>query len=662
MSFGKPQSLPFVSPFGKTASDLPPPAAPRPRLGLGELIRQSALAPFRLAGLAALLLLALPGLMKLVSLPMQASSQQVDADLVAYRLLDRSRVVPPFVTPLWPLGDFATLQSQVVMLAPPRTPEQRLGDQFLGRPATAVLVDRQQESVPMGGTLHRLRDADGSERTITSVTFHYNPRPGELDLAEKNLAKLFPSAASQAALREWGESLHWSLWLRQQPLSVVPFALIPEPTEATKAEQLWLAWRMFAGDSPDDGADLFRLGELFEEAFPETPDYVAALNWGKALYERMEADFQAYQADLKATLGNAGSEKTEAAIVANFKRVLPPNTTLTHAWLVYRYYGLTPASRQVALKRWERWFASDRHDAVMSFGAKVAEERHAAQEPLPPIPESQQWVCAIERIVGTDGAGKRAMQAATDLVGFQGSQLVNNALQWSNLQVGLQQSLLARDRMESALADPLDLSLRYRPLRIWLPIGLAVLMALAVQGVIHWLLAIWVLDAYGQSRWYAYLQTRGAVPIWLLLISLGLGVVLVSVVPMVSVSEIAALQRIDPGDQFGLGVQALVMGVMLLMTLRLGMGLVLLAFGIDLERLWLDWLLAVGVTAAILLFFGHPIAAIGVIVLVELLPAVVLWCSRRHESLGIESHWVEYANDPRRLADSPEAVAATPFR
>src|SRR5262249_16231083 len=141
-------------------------------------------------------------------------------------------------------------------------------------------------------------------------------------------------------------------------------------------------------------------------------DRKTALSWARGTYDRLEADYEGYQAAVRATTGYQASSRTDpAVIITNCKRVLPPKTTWTYYWLLYRYVGLSDAPRAAALEHWGSGFPREGQEEVVAFGTKVMEERREMKEALPPVPEMLPWVCAVERLVGSDTYGARCRAA-----------------------------------------------------------------------------------------------------------------------------------------------------------------------------------------------------------------------------------------------------------
>jgi hypothetical protein len=151
---------------------------------------------------------------------------------------------------------------------------------------------------------------------------------------------------------------------------------------------------------------------LFQEAYPQTADRESVLGWARALYDLMKSDFRGYQRAVQAEPGYKPSHRTDShRDIAASEPVLPPETNWTYYWLLYRYMGLNESSRAAALEHWRSCFPAERHEQVLAFGTKVAEERRTAGEPLPPATEVLPWLCAVERLTGTDPYGWRCRTA-----------------------------------------------------------------------------------------------------------------------------------------------------------------------------------------------------------------------------------------------------------
>src|SRR5262249_41634391 len=150
------------------------------------------------------------------------------------------------------------------------------------------------------GRQYLVRYRNGATKRVAFTTPHLNAHPDELAKARDAVSRIFQTPQQVAEVRQWGESLFWTEWLRVQPLYDVRYNQVPAPAGGTPDEQLWLAWTVLRGDGPAAEGELFRLPELFEEAFPKAPERAAALAWARRLYERMEADYQGYQSNVQA--------------------------------------------------------------------------------------------------------------------------------------------------------------------------------------------------------------------------------------------------------------------------------------------------------------------------------------------------------------------------
>src|SRR5205085_157642 len=122
-----------------------------------------------------------------------------------------------------------------------------------------------------------------------------------------------------------------------------------------ESERLWCVWRVLAGNDLAAEEELPRLEELFTQAFPAAEDRKAALGWVRAFRARTDQEFASFQRSEKGK-SHSANVGARAEICTRFKQVLPPPTRRADLWILYRYVGLSPASREAARARWLDYF------------------------------------------------------------------------------------------------------------------------------------------------------------------------------------------------------------------------------------------------------------------------------------------------------------------
>jgi hypothetical protein len=574
--------------------------------------------PVRLLALFVLVVMVIPGTVMMWRLPGLAEDNKFDLCLLTLRVLDRQRST----TPLVPLGYQSAVEKHMIDICPDINSAEAIFRDFTFRTYDPGVTSVQPTTSRDGSSAYLVRFGNGRTKTVAFTTAHLNVPPQELVKARKAIARLFRTKRQLAEVEEWGENLFWTEWLRIHPLYDVPYKQVPAPLGGTTDERLWLAWTVLRGDNPAAEEELFRLPALFRESFPTEADRKAALAWAKELHERLEANYQAYQGVVRSQPGyDPNSRGRIVEILATCKRALPPRTNWTCYWLLYRYVGLSKASRAAALANWQRCFPEQRHEDVVKFGKKAQEERQAAGEPLPPVPGVLPWLCAVERLVGSDPYGTRCRS------------LIDR--EYGKYQAMLENGILVANPNDDifflgASNDPLRLypsgmggeTWRGKLLRVGTAIFYIAIMLLGIGTVVR-LCAHFFLSGRSRELWREHTEGRGKEPWWHWLV----GVLVASAIGALnapnSLAEPMGLHLASYEELFLGAVTATLVGGVLIGTCRRVLALVLVALGVNVERTWLDEALGILLGGLILHHFGADLVTISLFALSDVIPGLI---------------------------------------
>ena len=595
--------------------------------------------PFRLMGLLLLVLL-IPGSVQMWQMPTMAKQNEHELALVTMRALEQDKPTVPFTL----LGYRETTQPAVIDLcAYQSSTYHTVLMVFSANFYNLRAVSTSSERLPDGRYRYRVTYNHRDPRVVEATTPHLKVAQADLAEAREALDRLFEDRKQRREMLEWGESLFWTEWLWQSSLSSVPTKAIPAPLGGTEEERLWLVWQVLRGSSAEAKEELFRLPELFEEAFPKAEDRAAALKWAEGLYDRLEADFIAYRTGVRAHLAEVAKQKgprVEAwednnpyePIHAGFERVLPPKTEWTHLWLVYRYAGLTRPSRAAARAHWLSCFPKKSEEEVLKLGAKIEEERRAAGEPLPNVPETLPLVCLCERLVGSDPYGQRCREAIKHTHGSDLSRLRFSIL-----------SAYPNDEIYYLLASPDSLGL--------FPIGsgkkalsdrlerlsgstlFPLIASLGFCTLLYWIAVPLLMPRRSRPLWKKHQEGRGKEPIWLWASSVVVFAAIGALVAPLTLPDVIAVQMDSYGALFLGSLAATAVGGVLIGTFRRLLAVVLIACGVDVEATWIDEALGILIGAFVLYHFGNDLLPITLFVLSDLAPGVVeALLHRRHHT------------------------------
>jgi hypothetical protein len=577
-------------------------------------IKQFVLFPLRLSGLF-LILVVVPGTFSMWALPDVAERYKVDMNLLLLRILDEEGAGRPFRR----LGYQKTIHAGLLDL---RSQESSTSQ---GRPILRDEVVSVSKSRTAEGERYVVRYANGQTQTIVPTTPHTVVPPQELAAARQAVSRLFPPTDRKqwTDILNWGESLFVTSWVQRYDFKIAPRDRFPGPVGGTEDEQLWCVWQVLrSGGAPEE--ELFRLPELFREAFPEKEDRETALAWANTLHENLGNYFLFRQKDYASTNSNGKAVKT----YASFKRVVPPDTQWSRLWLLQEYVGLSPAAQSAARQRWLGYFPENRAEQVLALGASWMEERQVKKEPLPNVPDVLPALCVVERLTGTDGTGQSCVNAMSKVYG---AWVAGFAAQFTYPNDDLYYLIACGDNL--ALhpyfgEDRGDDTARFTGMLVGLLIVTG-LVSLGSQTVIQWFLAPLVLRKNNRKLWRKHMEGRGEEP-WYLRI---LGIVLLAGVGCLtapfSISEMITIQISSPLQLFLGALIATACGGVLIGTLRRLSALFLVTFGVDIEETWADEILGIILGGMALYHFGNDVIAIALFALSDFLPVLVFMGIRR---------------------------------
>jgi hypothetical protein len=612
----------------------PPELQGHPR-GVFFWVKQVFLFPFRLMGLLLLVLL-IPGSFQMWQLPTLANENKLEVALLTLRTIDHEKSAHPFT----PLGYRDVTQSAVIDLGPGEDHHHTALTIFTAGFYKLRAVSTSVERAPDKGYRYRVVYNHHDPRTVEATTPHLNISLADVAEANKSVRRLFKDKKQRREVQEWGESLFWTEWLRQNSLSMIPKKAIPAPQGGTKEEQLWLVWQVLCGKSPAAPGDLFRLPELFREAFPKAEDRKTALAWAQRLYNTLEADFASYQNGLKASLERkrgVGGPKIEAweennpyePIFVDFKRVLPPKTKWSYYWLLYRYVGLSKESREAARAHWLSCFPEEREKEVLEMGKKIEDDRRRAMEPLPAVPETLPLVCVVERLTGSDSYGERCRSTVKSAFSNDPWMLKFTIMSaYPNDEIFY--LLASKDRLH---LHPIGWTRGTLWDRVQRLVGSALfplVASLAFATLLQWILVPLLMPKSARPLWKKHLEGRGKEPLWLWLCSVIFFAAIGALATPITLFDGIAVQMGSFLELFMGSLAATAVGGVLIGTIRRFLAAVLIAFGVDVEAVWIDEALGILLGAFVLYHFGNDVLAITLFALADLAPGLLVgWLHRR---------------------------------
>jgi len=486
-----------------------------------------------------------------------------------------------------------------------------------------------------GGYRHSVYNIAGGDPVdqVESLTPHTLLTPVQIQEAWTGLEQLYPRADRDAwaQVLSWGESLFLQWWSRNFEKESGYNGPVVEPWAGTEDEKIWFAWqRLSAGTRP---ADLPQLGKLARQAYPEESDYQAAMAWARTFHQRREGYYRAWL-----TL-----HRRLSAWETRFHgpAALPPPEDITLWWILHQHVGLNEESRAAARKRWLRYFPH-KEAVALRWGQKLEPERRQANDSLPPSGDNVALVCVIERLTGWDDYGDKTRQVALQVLDplpgrSQGSfdLYIQMALEVAYPSDDIFLLLASGDALKLGTLPGWDIMDRSQPLFfvIWF------LLWLLMLAVFMFLLRCAFLDTLGgqllfmtnHERFRAYYnaQTRTN---WK---ALAIGVVLV---PLAKWAW--EWWKLAPPNEFlmptvfhllaGVYMGVLAGGLIILLINRL-VAVLLIRFGYDVEKGWLDEIIGTTLGTILLGYFGNEWSSLLAFAAAAVLPeAFKRWWKLRH--------------------------------
>lgn len=409
--------------------------------------------------------------------------------------------------------------------------------------------------------------------------------------------------AIHAGIRVWGDGL-----LRIGIAQAEDQKLLHKGSGSRADASLDEACRAIApllrGIQPHAGHDLPQLGRLAEVAFASPAERDAAFRWAETLYDRL-AQFHA----------DRGSKKVGNLAHENIAVALPPRTPATMWWLVYQFVGLDGPSRAAAARQWASLFSAARGEQIRAIGKRIESARRAAGEPLPPSSESVAWVCVIERYQGLDARGSR--DRALVAAGIPPNSLDTVAF-------ALRVAAPADDFFYPLVnGDPLHLIAEPEAGNLLGIVWLTLLGMYGFRVLLFPILAEFVLRLGTVRVYLAYRAGRGHGSLWPWLVGFG-------VVPLVGwglaliylPDHLVPLAGSPQAMLFAAYMAVLLGGTFLGFLTRLT-ALILIARGVDVNRVWYDEFIGMAVALPLLWFLGNDAVALALIVAAEVLPMLL---------------------------------------
>lgn len=620
------QPLAPLDVYGRSPEPEPEPQPkPAPR-GLGYWVGQGILFPYRLAGALSLLLILLPGLWCVWRMPILADRHDVDLTLLALRAIGHERSARPF----YPLGYRQLTHPRLVDLLPQRGAFNDVLEEvslsLYRLRARAVRTARTED----GQYRHTVWYNFGSPLSMVSASPHLKVSAEELAEASRGVARLYNPSNTQewAEVLQWSESLFWTEWLSLQEFDEVPKTMIPAPLGGTEEERLWLAWQVLRGDAPGADEELNRLPQLFARAFPMEKGQTAALEWARGLYDHMEREFTAYQEWLQTQgrpTASSGCDVLRAEEFRQFKRVLPPRTPQTYLWLLYRYVGLSEASRTAARQHWLSRFGPNAGEQVEVLGRSLEKERRAAGEPLPEVPETVPLVCVVERLTGTDAYGQRCRDILRSQFPGSGALKLRIGIECAYPNDEFFYLFSSRDPMQLA-GNISGEGWQQRLHRVGARVFPAIIMAMGATALLSWVVARWLLPRSARARWQKYREGRGKDPFWLWACGVAFFAGIGCLLAPSSLPPILAIQMESYTGLFFGSLAATAFGGVLIGICRQVIAVILIAVGVDVETTWADEILGIVAGGLVLFHFGNGLVAIALYALSDLAPGLIYTC------------------------------------
>lgn len=616
---------------------MPPGAAARTGLWW---VREVIKFPFRLMGLLILVGL-IPGSFLLWRLPTLADNSRVELTLLTLRAVDEDK----FATPLAPLGYRPTIKKHMVEFEPEGANYHHMALTVLTANFYRLCaVDQTCQQRPDGGLEYTISYNFGAPRTVKATTPHLDVSQEDLARARQSVAAIYPGQWQEVL--DWGECLFWTEWWRQNDLFQVPARLIPDPHGGTEDERVWLVWQVLRGSDQSADAELPRLGELFEQAFPKQEDRQAAMTWARELFERMEGNFHGHQIALKNRLDNrVESARIEAwdggdhsPVLVKLKRVLPPRTEWTYQWLVYRYVGLSEPSRAAAQQHWLSQFPAGARDRLLNYGAKIAQQRRFEGEALPPVPANLPLLCAVERLTGSDPYGRYCY----DLIHREFGTGSGRGMLQMSINFGYPNDEIF---FLQATRDPLSIhpfggnnpTLTGKLERLTGAALVPLVGGLGFITLIQWIIVPLLVRGSARRLWEKHCAGRGKEPVWLWALSV---IFFASMGALLAPHTLPESILVNVGSQFELFLGALaatMVGGVLIATCRRFLAVLFIICRVDIEECWLDEVLGILLGGFILFHFGNDFLGIALFALSDLAPGIVTsaWhrCQAAHAEL-----------------------------
>lgn len=561
--------------------------------GGGDYVVAVLMFPLQLLGVV-MLVVGVVGLVYLWRIPSLAREQNLDLTFVLLRTLDQHRLDPLYYLPT----DNPERDGDDLKLIEVRFPEN-------ARFETVQVGPHRYE--------HRLvasaDSAGGQEPVVTSTTPHTNIPPDQLAKAREMLEKVYPVEDEQAwkELRAWGKGL-FLLWWTAQNDRLEPGTEIISG-EGTEEEHLWFAWFRLRAGSGRAEEDFPQLGKLAERAYPEKADYASAMAWARTYRDRLALI-------PSITLREPYPDVQDQALIDRIEVTAPPATDWTSWWLLYQHVGLNEPSRKRARDRWLGFFLAGKADDVLAWGKRLESERRTANEPLPPSSDVVALLCAFERLRGTDDYGVRCRKLPSDA-------LQANSKRSALLQQSLIYGFFPNDDIYyvGASDDRLDLF----PVKGASRVALMMLVLLGVRSLVFGLLAQLILRLGNDPLYLRFREKRklfsaGGILSLLIFLSLPL---LAWRLALVALPD--WLQLLLTPNELLVEVYISVIfagGIFLCFTQLLAV--ILIFFGIDPEKNWLDEIISIPLAVWVLWHFGNEPWSIGSYLAMALIPEVIL--------------------------------------
>ncbi len=381
-------------------------------------------------------------------------------------------------------------------------------------------------------------------------------------------------------------------------------------TEATLDEACLALAPLLRGIQPHAEADLPRLAEMVEKAFPEEKDRQNALAWADGLYDGMYGLF----VDLRSALKEKNQDpKTPGRIKeVPVRVVLPPRTPATAHWILYQFIGLDDTSREVAARQWESLFPEERRGRIAELGRRIEQERRAAGEPLPPSCAALPWLCVLHRYQGYDRTGENNRDTVVDRLGSNNLSIIALVLLVANPSDDL--------FFPMTTSDPL----RLLPGKENMGFAVIVLMILfAVYGFRLLLLPVvgeFILRLHHSRAYRTYRDGRahGAFAVRLVCY-VGIPMLAWGASLLYLPEELAPLAG-DARSMLFAAFVAVCLGGMFVGVITRLTALVMLRFGIDVNRFWWDEIIGLALSLGLLAYFGNDWVNLIVFASAELIP------------------------------------------